>query len=548
MKRAIASLVLLAAGMPWACSSNDEVAPPETVDGGDAGSVNHDTGTNVVDTGADNTVAEDAPLDVTDAGIADATDAAVSCAPPSTTPTPLSGEITVDTKLTCDKVYLVSGLLTVQSPATLEIQQGTTFLMGTDASLVVGPGAKIKAIGTRDQPIVFTSAQPAISRKAGDWGSILIVGKSPGNWGPNGSNNGAITKQHPEANPWPATCDAGGNGSACFPFQAGSDAPIPASAYTDSSGSLVYVRIEYGGSIRIGTTLPAADHEMLGLYGVGSGTVIDYVDMRQANFGCLFTEGGTFNAKHLICQYGGNTAFGLSRGGKNKLQFVIDQESPKKAAEGLGIKGPLITNSFSPFTEPTVYNITVCGTHLSTLTGKDPYGLFMKRDPAGKVFNMIGTGFRAGIAMRNGSNTAQSPFATLELHSSIFFGNIDPTTGQDGGVKCPTGAGTDPATCTNISYGTPPDETDLIPWFNTAAWNNAVLDPKLTMAAPNDAGIVDCFDPNTMSMTPQVALTANAATPDDVEGFFDKNAKYIGAIKDSTDTWATGAWVVWSDK
>lgn len=34
--------------------------------------------------------------------------------------------------------------------------------------------------------------------------------------------------------------------------------------------------------------------------------------------------------------------------------------------------------------------------------------------------------------------------------------------------------------------------------------------------------------------------------PDD--GFFDPQAKYVGAVRDGNDTWPSGNWVVWSDK
>jgi hypothetical protein len=49
-------------------------------------------------------------------------------------------------------------------------------------------------------------------------------------------------------------------------------------------------------------------------------------------------------------------------------------------------------------------------------------------------------------------------------------------------------------------------------------------------------------------MAPATALTANAATPVDPDGvpFFDTTATYIGALRDQNDTWASGAWVVWS--
>lgn len=40
----------------------------------------------------------------------------------------------------------------------------------TQAALIVEPGGKLIAEGTKDAPIVFTSEQPKGQRKPGDWG------------------------------------------------------------------------------------------------------------------------------------------------------------------------------------------------------------------------------------------------------------------------------------------------------------------------------------------------------------------------------------------
>lgn len=416
---------------------------------------------------------------------------------------PVSGHITTDRTLVCTSLYIFQGIVIVDPGVTLTVQKGVTIEMDAASSLIITPGAKIIAIGTAVQPIVFTSAKLPSARAPGDWGSVALVGKAPGNWGT--SNGVAITQSAPNANDWP-----GG----AFPYQAGGGAD------NDSSGTMTYVRLEYGGKPGDAGGGNTTDHEMLGMYGVGSGTTIEYIDMRQANFGCFFAEGGDFLAKHLVCQWSGNGGFDFTRGNRSKAQFLIDQESPFKSAEGLGFKGPGDANQLAPLTAPIVYNVTVMGTNESAATIKDPYGFFMVRSPAGAVYNFISTGFRAGLSMTGGSTTN---LATTTMMNSILYGNVD--------VNQPVS--------TNIAYpnGVNGNIIDLGPWYTNAAWMNAVTNPMLQ----------DPFNSTIMRVGPATTLTTGAATPPN-DGFFDPTAAYIGALKNESDTWATGAWVIWASK
>jgi hypothetical protein len=258
---------------------------------------------------------------------------------------------------------------------------------------------------------------------------------------------------------------------------------------------------------------------MLALYGVGSGTTLEYIDMRQANFECMFAEGGSFQAKHMACQWSGNGGFGFSRGNSSKAQFLFDQESPYKEAEGVGIKGPFDANTLDPRTDPLIYNVTVCGTNGSPATWKDPWGLFMRRNAAGKVYNLIATGFKAGSAMTGGNGGV----GTTELHNSIFYSNIDSAY---------------PSSSTNIwDPMAVSNDTNLDTWFNTAGWGNTQINPMLS----------NCFDSTTIGAAPATSITNGAAQPP-ADGFFDSNANYIGAFKDQTDHWAQGRWITWSSK
>src|SRR6185437_8930256 len=87
----------------------------------------------------------------------------------------LSGEIEHAARLTCDKVYRLRFVTFVRPGATLTIDPGTTIVGDRDTrgTLVVQPGARLMAEGTRERPIVFTSeARPGL-RRAGDWGGLI---------------------------------------------------------------------------------------------------------------------------------------------------------------------------------------------------------------------------------------------------------------------------------------------------------------------------------------------------------------------------------------
>lgn len=74
--------------------------------------------------------------------------------------------------ITGNTVYLLQGFVYVKAGAKLTILPGTIIRgdKATKGSLIVERGAQIFAEGTADNPIIFTSNEPAGSRNYGDWG------------------------------------------------------------------------------------------------------------------------------------------------------------------------------------------------------------------------------------------------------------------------------------------------------------------------------------------------------------------------------------------
>jgi len=90
----------------------------------------------------------------------------------------LSGEITTSRTLRANEKYLLQGNVCMTSGNTLTVPAGTKIFgdLTTEGTLVIERGAKILAEGKQTNPIVFTSAQAAGSRKYGDWGRVVLVG------------------------------------------------------------------------------------------------------------------------------------------------------------------------------------------------------------------------------------------------------------------------------------------------------------------------------------------------------------------------------------
>ncbi len=162
----------------------------------------------------------------------------------------VSGNITQNTVWQAANCYLLASPVVVRAGATLTIEPGT-IIYGTQRSgLFIEPGAKLLAEGKADKPIVFTSAKPSGSRDLGDWPGLFIVGNAP-------INQADMFKTVSSSQIFTELAVPGRNNSA------------------DNSGVLKYVQIEYAG----GLLGPVNDYGLC-LIGVGSGTTIDYVQIR----------------------------------------------------------------------------------------------------------------------------------------------------------------------------------------------------------------------------------------------------------------------------
>lgn len=164
--------------------------------------------------------------------------------------------------------YTLEGIVKVPEGISLTIEPGATFTAKTSvgSSLVVLQGGKIYAEGTAAEPIVFTSD----NKKPGDWGGVTVYGNAPIK-----AINGASK----------ALSEDGNN------VYYGGDNP------NDNSGSLKYVRVEYGGK-KIGDG--TSETNSMTFYSVGAGTVLENLVAYMGTDDGYEFFGGTVSGKNLV--------------------------------------------------------------------------------------------------------------------------------------------------------------------------------------------------------------------------------------------------------
>lgn len=247
-----------------------------------------------------------------------------------------------------DTIYLLDGFVFVNAGQTLTIEKGTIIKgksgQGEKASaLIVARGGKIMAEGTADMPIIFTSELDETTRNTG--GILTLkdnLGLEGGYWG------GLIILGNAELNSTPGETAIEGIPTTEERGIYGGKNDL------DNSGTLKYVSIRHGG------TDIGAGNEINGLTlgGVGSGTVIDYVEIAgNADDGIEFF-GGTVQVKHAIVNNAGDDSFDYDEGYRGKGQFWVSINPADKAGEHDGGTNP---ETAQPYATPTIYNVTYLG-------------------------------------------------------------------------------------------------------------------------------------------------------------------------------------------
>jgi hypothetical protein len=224
-----------------------------------------------------------------------------------------------------DTVYNITGQLERQAGQELIIDAGTLIKMqGSAAAIYIAPGGSLKASGTRNNPVVFTSGA-YMGTQFYNWAGITVQG--------NAKNNARALN---------AAIDT-----------------------TDFSCTLTYVRIEFAS-----LTLDAA-----GSRSIVENVMVSYTNQLQS--GSLISSafnfyGGSVNCRNLVSYAcGGPADFYITNGYNGKMQNILayrhpyfgnSANNPSNALAGVYIKNNRNDNNIvKPFTNPVISNLTVLG-------------------------------------------------------------------------------------------------------------------------------------------------------------------------------------------
>ena len=371
------------------------------------------------------------------------------------------------------------GTLTTDTAVTLTIAPGVILYGGTGQSfLAVNRGNQIQAVGTATQPIIFTSRDNILG---------LNDDNSQGQWGGVVLLGRGIVTDCNVGSVAANTCERDTEGSADLARYGGTN-----NAY--NAGRMSYVQIRYSGFVL------GANRELQALTteGTGTGTVLDHIQSHNSSDDGAEFFGGAVNMKYYIATGADDDSLDVDTGAQANFQYVL---LLPKATRGDALF-EIDSNGFETDTPRTKLNVV---------------------------------NFTAVQTQASSDNEAN------DLAAGLFRGNSD-TTLANGVLVTPNneclrlnGSGTTPATLTARSVVLQCNATKYLgsgsitaaqvaAFFGSGSNNN-------NDAFTNTLASVFINGANETAVTGFDAKALNA--------FFDTTA-YIGAVRNSTDTWYAG--------
>ncbi|OJJ17172.1 hypothetical protein BKI52_31170 [marine bacterium AO1-C] len=399
------------------------------------------------------------------------------------------GEGTGTVTWTSGNVYVLDGLVFVNDGQTLTIEAGTVIkgkktpsTGATASALVVARGGKIIAEGNASAPIIFTGENDdlngALGTTQGEWGGLIVLGKAGLNSTPGQTAIEGIPTTEPRGI-YGGTDDA------------------------DNSGTLKYISIRHGGAV-IG-----ADNEINGLTlgGVGTGTVIDYVEVFANKDDGIEWFGGTVGVNHAVVGFCGDDSFDYDEGYRGTNQFALIYQDPTGGDRGGEHDGGTSPETGTPFATPVFWNVTSVGNGTNR-------AMTLRDNAGGKYYNSIFYNWSKGVDIEYLNSTSSKDRYDA---GDIAFANN--TFGMIGG-----------ATTTANDLFKVGVITDKEPTTAEQTAFQTKLQTELSNANGNTVNDAVISRANVIPAAVNATITTGAPTA----------AAYRGAFSGSTDAWYTG--------
>ena len=309
---------------------------------------------------------------------------------------------------TNDRIWLMDGKIVVRNGATLTIEAGTIVKAETDDGadatvLVIAKGGKINAVGTADDPIIFTDNDDQIGyddngispnrvpSDMGKWGSIVVLGNAS-----TGTDTGEAEIEG-IATGYDWTTYGGSDNS-------------------ENSGNIEYVSIRHSGKeLNAGEELQG-----LTLGGVGNGTTVQNLEIVGSNDDGIEIFGGSVDVTNLFIYYNGDDAIDLDQAYKGTISnaVVIMNTGTDNVFEFDGTEDSTgtIDGAF------TVQNVTAYGNANAEKT--DTYGHW-KSDATCFTTNVVYKDFITGTTIEGIDSDTYGGLGTAATEGSLLFSNLD---------------------------------------------------------------------------------------------------------------------------
>jgi hypothetical protein len=455
--------------------------------------------------------------------------------------TVLSGEYTLDTR-----TYVIAGRTVFIEPGTIFKAESKTD--PADAvTFVVCRGGKVYAMGTKEEPIVFTTDEDPLDgsysiQNKEKWGGVVILGYA--------QNSVLASETNPE-DPFNLTGITDG-----VAFIEGLPYPDERHHYgaadtladgtpifdnEDNSGVFRYVSIRHGG------TEIATNNEINGLTcgSVGSGTTIEHIEVVSNGDDGIEFFGGTVDMKYVNVMFCEDDYIDWDQGWTGRIQFMMGLQLPSTTVSVTGQPDATIQygdngmecdgdDGFKPgrpagYSSPTVFNATIIG------NGSDE-GLELKERTNGLIANCILANFSSAVQFNDkesgasdvGNRTSQEYAAgNLKVENNLFM-NYSTDVRVDADELDGTNT---PASLL----------ADLQADGNLFRASSTIIDDQLNASITDGA---DAFSDkfNAIPDAGESDVESGLSTPDFSDGFF-TYAPYKGAFEPGKPSWLS-TWTV----